>query len=194
MESLSDNQVEIKLLELSDSLSVRKETIAWVWGVVARATEKAAGTGGTQAVTDVPALEICRSLVREANDTPGGSVERILGEVGVRGSEDVGRIVFGLIEKGLVQRGETESPSDFVGLFKSDDVSSFMSEGGIRRKRLKLGSLYTAAMWCFYAIGVILVLGSYVGWVRADIAWAGWVVGMVGFAMQFFRPRSEGRS
>ncbi len=194
MESMSENQAEIKLLELSDTLSFRKETIAWVWGVVCRATEQAEAASDTQEVTHVSALEICRALVGEANDTPGGSVEEILTEVGITNSKDVGQIVFGLIEKGLIHRRESEALSDFVGLFESADVSNFMSEAGIRRKRLKLGSTYTTIMWSFYVIGVVLVLGSYVGLVGSDIAWAGWVIGMVGFVMQFFRPKNENRS
>lgn len=194
MESLSENQVEIRLLELSDSLSMRKETVAWVWGVVARATECATAAGDAQGVVNVSALEICRLLVKEANDTPGGSVERILNDVGIKNSEDVGRIVFGLVEKGLVQGGEKESPSDFVGLFESNDVSKFMGDGEIRRKRIKPGSPYKIVMWLFYGTGVILVLGSYFGWVRGDIAWAGWLIGMAGFAMQFYRPSSDARS
>lgn len=47
--------------------------------------------------------------------------------------------------------------------------------------------------WALYIVGIVLVLGSYVGWVSGGWGWMGWLVGMAGWAM-FYLPGVRGRS
>jgi uncharacterized repeat protein (TIGR04138 family) len=59
------------------------------------------------------AREYCEFLLRcRGDDTPA-----VLRELGLRRSEDVGRIVFAMIEKRLARRRESDSEADFAGLF-----------------------------------------------------------------------------
>jgi hypothetical protein len=43
----------------------------------------------------------------------------------------------------------------------------------------------TYISWAFYLIGTAIVLGSYVGVVSPGIGWIGWIIGMIGWGMQF---------
>lgn len=62
------------------------------------------------------AKEYCEYLLRcRGEDTPS-----VLRELGLRRSEDVGRIVFRLVTKGLVRRQESDLESDFDGVFVLD--------------------------------------------------------------------------
>ena len=185
MEKLTENQIEMRLLELSESLGYRKETIAWVWSAIGRASRNAS------LASNLSAKDVCCILVSEANETRGGSIEYILQLVGIPISEDVGKIVFGLVEKGLVYSKPDETISEFEGIYDVNNISNFIHENRIKRKRIKLPSVYTGVTWIFYITGVLLVFGSYVGWVGTGIAWIGWCVGMVGLAMHYFQPSGK---
>ena len=61
----------------------------------------------------ITAKQFCEQLLRcRGDDTPV-----ILREFGLRRSEDVGRIIFALVQKGLLRVQEGESEADFAGLF-----------------------------------------------------------------------------
>ena len=62
------------------------------------------------------AREYCEYLLTcRGDDTPA-----VLRELGLRRSEEVGRIMFALVKKGLVRCNESDSESDFNGLFVLD--------------------------------------------------------------------------
>ena len=48
-------------------------------------------------------------------------------------------------------------------------------------------SLY-AVSWVLYIVGIVLIGGGYLGLVSPGISWIGWLIGMLGWAMQFL-PR-----
>jgi uncharacterized repeat protein (TIGR04138 family) len=73
---------------------------------LAEADRKAGGPG------HVGARELCTALVRG-----GAPAERILREFGLCRSEDVGRLIFGMIEAKLFRPGPGESEADFAGLY-----------------------------------------------------------------------------
>jgi uncharacterized repeat protein (TIGR04138 family) len=62
------------------------------------------------------ARDYCEYLLR----CRGEDTAAVLRELGLRRSEDVGRIMFGLVKKGLVRRQESDAESDFAGLFVLD--------------------------------------------------------------------------
>jgi uncharacterized repeat protein (TIGR04138 family) len=73
---------------------------------LAEVNRKAGGPG------HVGARELCAALVRS-----GPPAERILREFGLCRSEDVGRIIFGMIDAKLFRPGPGESEADFAGLY-----------------------------------------------------------------------------
>lgn len=70
--------------------------------------------------TEVPhtdALGFCKNLWVLAIQTFGASKARlIMEEWGIHRAEDIGRIVFALVETGWLSASETDTESDFVGL------------------------------------------------------------------------------
>lgn len=67
---------------------------------------------------NVPAAELCQSLAEFVLDHYGNRDDALatLRFWRVERSEDVGEIVAGLVEAGLMTPGANDSPSDFVGL------------------------------------------------------------------------------
>jgi uncharacterized repeat protein (TIGR04138 family) len=64
----------------------------------------------------VTAQEYCEYLLTgRCNDTSA-----TLGELGLRRSEDVGRVITALVNRGLASRHESDTESDFDGLFVLD--------------------------------------------------------------------------
>ncbi len=189
MEQLTDDQIDARLIELSQSLGYRKETIAWIWGACYRLEQQQHDNHPDSPRIELSAYDICRAVVAEANETPGGSVKEILILTGIDRSEDVGRIIDGLVEKELMTAGEQDSTLDFDDVFDSADIGSFLTQAGIKQKYIKLWPTYVMLMWGLYIVGVALVAGSYTGRVTPEVGWLGWALGMIGFAMQFVRRR-----
>jgi uncharacterized repeat protein (TIGR04138 family) len=65
----------------------------------------------------ISAREHCEHLLGRC----GADTAEFLRELGLRRSEDVGRIVFGMIHAGLARRNPSNSESDFQGLFVLGD-------------------------------------------------------------------------
>jgi uncharacterized repeat protein (TIGR04138 family) len=64
----------------------------------------------------ITAREYCEYLLScRGDETPA-----VLRELGLRRSEEVGRVMFALVKKGLVRRQESDAESDFEGLFVLD--------------------------------------------------------------------------
>jgi uncharacterized repeat protein (TIGR04138 family) len=71
-----------------------------------------AGQDGGQ-TGHVSAPELCEQLL----SCRGEESPAILRELSLLRSEDVGKIVFGLVNAGIVRRQESDSEADFQGLF-----------------------------------------------------------------------------
>jgi uncharacterized repeat protein (TIGR04138 family) len=75
-----------------------------------RERERGSGAG------HMTAREYCEYLL----SCRGDDTAAVLRELGLRRSEDVGRVVMALVKKGLVRRQESDAESDFEGLFVLD--------------------------------------------------------------------------
>jgi uncharacterized repeat protein (TIGR04138 family) len=101
--------------ELAQEIGCPVARVLFVVGALSDAQKKRRREQGSGA-GHMTAREYCEHLLRcLADDTPA-----VLRELGLRRSEDVGRVMFGLVKKGLVRRQELESESDFEGLFALD--------------------------------------------------------------------------
>lgn len=60
--------------------------------------------------------QLCSAILETAKDY-GPSLAATLQAAGVERSEDIGRIIFSLIEQEMLSKQEGESVADFVGLF-----------------------------------------------------------------------------
>jgi uncharacterized repeat protein (TIGR04138 family) len=64
----------------------------------------------------VTAQQLCSAILETAKDY-GPSQAATLQTAGIEHGEDIGRIVFSLIEQEMLSKQEGESVADFVGLF-----------------------------------------------------------------------------
>lgn len=64
----------------------------------------------------VSGRELCRGLCEYALEQFGRLARTVLASWGVRRSEDVGEIVFNMVEAGLLRKTDEDSRDDFVGV------------------------------------------------------------------------------
>jgi uncharacterized repeat protein (TIGR04138 family) len=89
--------------------------------LVIKGLQFATGVKGLEgaASTQVSAQELCGAVAETAKAYYGPSLPAILTKAGILRSEDLGRIVFSLIDQGLLRKREDETIADFEGLFET---------------------------------------------------------------------------
>ncbi len=88
-----------------------------VWATVLELSQQKRqdeGGGLAGSAYHVRARDVCDYLL----DGRGGSLMRLLRECRLLSSEDVGRVMFILVEQGVLARDESDSKEDFQGLFE----------------------------------------------------------------------------
>jgi uncharacterized repeat protein (TIGR04138 family) len=98
--------------EVAAELGYPRATVLFVlWALSGAATKHRRERGSDP--EPLGAREYCEYLL----SCRGEDTRAVLRELGLRRSEDVGRILFALINKGLARRHESDKESDFDGLF-----------------------------------------------------------------------------
>ncbi len=103
------------IYEVAQEMGCPTGTVLFVLGVLSDARKKRQRERGDNAGS-MTASEYCEYLLR----CRGDDTLAVLRELGLQRSEDVGRVVFALIEKGVIRRQESDAESDFAGLFVLD--------------------------------------------------------------------------
>jgi uncharacterized repeat protein (TIGR04138 family) len=107
---------------LTGLLGYDADAIRFVRTCIHRASEERAGSSNVRPV--VSAKHLCEAVPRFALEYFGNATDARAGlhEMGLTRSEDVGRIVAALVEAGLLNASEGDSPSDFRGVFTLDSL------------------------------------------------------------------------
>lgn len=66
--------------------------------------------------------EVCLGLRDFAVEQYGLLARTVLGHWNIHRTEDFGRIVFALVDAGLMRKAEHDSAEDFIGVFDFDEV------------------------------------------------------------------------
>lgn len=186
-EPITQNQAEMRVLELSESLEFRKETIDWVRASMGVLSSRQANRESSSQGTHISAKDVCRALVRDLCRLYKEPPEKSLNDLKIKSSQDIGRIVFGLVDKGLIAASKDDRKEDFADIFVTSDIEAFIRREGIKKNRLNLEFVWRKTMWLFYIAGTIVVIGSWMHVVPGNIGWAGWAMAMLGFFMQFVK-------
>lgn len=181
-EKLTENQVHIKYLELSDELGFTSNTIHWVHACVVELSSRKQSE-----VKHVNAKDLCIALVRDIISTSDNSPENVLSKLNIKSSEDIGLIVEGLLEKGLLRKSDDDSIEDFNDLFKTSELEVFLQKNSIQRKRIFKYFAFRKFVWCLWTIGAVLVIGSWVDLVPHKIAMYGFYMSVAGFLLSFIK-------
>jgi uncharacterized repeat protein (TIGR04138 family) len=80
------------------------------------------GDGATSSERHVSGPQLCIGLRDYAVSTYGMLARTVLSRWGVRSTADFGRIVFAMIEAGLMRKSEDDSPDDFQGVYDFDEA------------------------------------------------------------------------
>ena len=70
----------------------------------------------------VGALEVVQTVRDQAIDRYGPLARTVLDRWGIRSSEDIGRLVFQMIDKGILLRSDQDHPGQFVNLLDFDQA------------------------------------------------------------------------
>ncbi len=179
-EPLSQNQREASFFSLADELGLPANTISWIsYAITALSERKSSSSRHSNA------REVCSALLRDLNEFYSGDIEAGLRNVEISCSEDVGRVVWGLVSKQVIQAEPEDNVSQFNGLFRIDDLERFLSSEGIKRASFSWIKCKQYVTWIFYIAGTIVVVSSYANLVSHQIAWIGWTIGMIGFALSY---------
>ena len=190
---INEKQVMIRYLELSDALGYSQNTIQWIHHTINTLCERKKAESNTAQTPNVTAKELCTALIKDLNQLYDEAIEKTLRDIKLFSSKDVGQIVYGLADKKLIVIGCNESVADYENVFSVDNVKAFLTEAGIKQRRFRFYKWYRKIMWTLYIVGFIIVIASYCRIVSSRIGWIGWIIGMIGFAMQFIKRPSEKR-
>jgi uncharacterized repeat protein (TIGR04138 family) len=186
--TISENQVEIRILELSDSLGFTKNTIDWILFGIKTLSDRKQQQAQDGVSYHISAKDICVALLRDVRCTCKDPVGVVLTRLKIKSSKDIGLIVYGLIEKNLLNASEDDSINDFDDLFDESNLGEFLANHGIGKSPINFQERYRQLMWICYSVGTLIVLFAYLLIVESTIARYGWMLAMAGFLMQFYKP------
>ena len=157
-EGLTENQAEIRMLELAESLALPVNTIKWVYaGVLVLSARKTARADG-EAPDRISAEEVCLALLRDIRSTSQGKVSVVLSEMGIQSSKDIGRITYGLVGKELLVEHGDDTVEEFDDIFTEATLPDFLTRNGIKDEVFDSYKYYNQVMWLFYIVGTALGL------------------------------------
>jgi uncharacterized repeat protein (TIGR04138 family) len=98
-----------------DAVMFVRDALGWV-----KATGRPHAGGGLHAT----ALDVCRGVREYAARYFNDEAEALdlLAEWRLRSSEDVGRVIYAMVDAGLLKTSPQDSPADFDGLFALEDL------------------------------------------------------------------------
>ena len=123
-DGFGENAGDPELESLAMKIGFPVDALLLVLDAVYDQSEGTDGRSGGDS-TEFDAWEICRGVREGALGAYDGDAARacwLLSSCGIRGSEDVGRIVFALVAAGRLTNSDDDAPSDFNGLFTLDTL------------------------------------------------------------------------
>jgi len=121
----ASDQRKAAIGDIATRLGYPNATVTWIAGAllfVGRYERKDAAT------THVDAIELCRMLVADFDESDPARIAVLLSDMGLNSSRDIGRIVYALVDAGLCQAGEKDSENDFDAIFDRDTADRFATE------------------------------------------------------------------
>ncbi|MDB6056179.1 MAG: hypothetical protein JWO95_23 [Verrucomicrobiales bacterium] len=85
-------------------------------------TQKMLGKPTPDEIRHVTGRDLLEGIRHYSIDQFGPMVPTVLGEWGIRDCEDVGEVVFNMVEANLLAKTETDSRADFKGVYDFDDT------------------------------------------------------------------------
>ena len=85
-------------------------------------TQKIMGRPTSEEVRHVTGRDLLEGIRRYSLEQFGPMVPTVLGEWGIHNCEDVGEIVFNMVDASLLAKTDTDSRADFKGVYDFDEV------------------------------------------------------------------------
>ena len=85
-------------------------------------TQKMMGKPTAEEIRHVTGRDLLEGIRRYSIEQYGPMVPTVLGEWGIHNCEDVGEIVFNMVDASLLAKTDTDSREDFKGVYDFDEV------------------------------------------------------------------------
>lgn len=131
----------------------------------------------------VNASGLCRMLIADLDERNPDALSDRLKQVGIQSSRDIGRVVYALIDTGLCTATDSDSESDFVDVFETDQIDRYLRQSGIHALRDWPILLKSAIVWSFYIGGLALLLARNERVIAHLPVWAGGLVFFFGWVL-----------
>jgi uncharacterized repeat protein (TIGR04138 family) len=124
-------------------------------------------------------------IILDLINNDNGSIKDILSHNGISSSEDFRVVIKRLCDEGILIKEENDNFNDFKGLFNLDTIEQFIKENNLKKDK----DWYKISSYSLYVIGFVIVVLSYLTRIPNQIAWSGWITGMVGWLLLTYRKK-----
>lgn len=173
--------LQAQLREVAAETGFDKATVEWIYANIVHRPEAPSPPDGKR--RGLNAEELCDKLIRLINDDRPGELRFILDGNRIQRSEDIGRIVGVLVDKGLLRREEDDFLTDFDGLFEVERLGAYLTRRGIRRRWLDWPGVKRRLARTLCIFGAIIGVASLLRAVEIPHGWFGWVVVLIGWLL-----------
>lgn len=167
--------------DLSDELGYPYEAFTSVHSVFEKFTVGDKSSYGTKSVN----AEILTRAFIENMINCTGDIKTNLSDLNIKSSEDVGKIIYGLISKNLLQADGNDSLNDFSGIFKSEEINDYIKKEKLKKAKINYDKLFSIS----YFVGFIIFALAYSNVIPEEYKQYGWLIGLFVWLLYYFYRR-----
>lgn len=169
------------IADLSDELGYPYEAFTRVHGVFEKFAVSDNPLDGTK---NINAAMLTRAFINNVINLEG-DLRNNLSNLNIKSSEDVGRIVYGLVSKSLLQADENDSVKDFSGLFSMENLDDYIKKEKIKKERRNFDKILLS----LYFVGFIAFMLGYSNKIPQRYEKYSWTIGLIAWLSYYFYRR-----
>lgn len=145
-----------------------------IWVEIGKGIKEKGSIGGA---------DVVKHIISELHLNHTGDVDAILRKNGIKNSSDIGHVVFGLTDAGLLKREESDKQEDFDNHFETDGIWEYIKQEKIKKKSNRI---YELSVVIFVAAVIIFVVGRERH--LPDVWWMiAWILFAISAVLYIFR-------
>ena len=160
--------------KISDETNIKFEMVGHIYNSISKESKGRVHLNSKNAT---------KAIILDLINNDNGPVKSILANNGINSSEDFRIVIQKLCEEGLLLQEKDDNLDDFNNQFTIDSIDDFIKKNNLARHR----NWYKTISYSFYTIGICIVILSYLSVISNKVGWAGWIIGMLGWALLTYR-------
>ncbi|MFT5822698.1 MAG: hypothetical protein ACI8ZM_003954 [Crocinitomix sp.] len=174
---MNENETLRKLTFISDKTGVSTTMIRYLLSTLPE---------GFRKFKTLSSEQIVRGLIQNLIETQQ-SVEKVLEGHGIHSGLDVGLVVIGLCENGLLVPDEDDSLEGYDNIFTTSKIEQYIKNEGLKKRKVLsfwIGSICVG-------IGIVIIITSYKELLPKDLGSWGWILALVGCVLIYLGNLSK---